>query len=188
VKANVYETKLAEFAQRFADHRSTLELSFSLHTTIGVDTANTKLDGQQEMLRRVNKKLDMIMLFRKLDTPREKEVQKFIEEHGGVKACINNDEHLEGLIAKSGDSLSRISGRGSGSGRRSNDLLEIRKRLTKEIQEDIDEAFNRNMVLFERKLDMQNKQLNETLRQESDHVISALLAGAHDRINDPVRI
>lgn len=184
VKANIYEARLAEFAQKFGDHRSTLELALSVHTTIGVDVANGKLDSQEQMLKRMDKKLDMIMLFRKLDTPREKEIMKFIEQHGGVKSCIGNDEYLEELVAKSGDSLSRISGRSGGSGRRSNDLPEIRKRLMKEIQEDIDEAFNRNMVLFERKLDMQNKQLNETLRQESDHVISALLAGAHDRIND----
>lgn len=152
-----------------------------------MDTANEKLDGQEQMLKKIDKKLDMIMIFRKLDTPRERDVNKFIEEHGGVKACISNDESLEELVAKSGDSLSRISGRGGGSGRRSNDLPEIRKRLLKEIQEDIDEAFNRNMVLFERKLDMQNKQLGEAMRQESDHIITALTAGAHDRINDPVR-
>lgn len=188
VKASIYEARLAEFAQKFAEHKSTLELSLSLHTTIGVDVANEKLDDQGQMLKKIDKKLDMIMIFRKLDTPREREVQKFIEERGGVKACISNDEYLEELVAKSGDSLSRISGRSGGSGRRSNDLPEIRKRLMKEIQEDIDDAFSRNMVLFERKLDMQNKQLNETLRQESDHIINALMAGSHDRINDPVRI
>ncbi|KAJ3575378.1 hypothetical protein NP233_g1131 [Leucocoprinus birnbaumii] len=185
VKATIYEARLAEFAQRFQEHRATLELALSIHTTVGVDAANDKLDSQERVLDRMEKKLDMIMLFRRLDTPREKDVMRFIEEHGGVKACISNDEYLEQLVVKSGDSLSRISGRGGGSGRRSNDLPEIRKRLTKEIQEDIDEAFSRNMVLFERKLDMQNKQLNETLRQESDHIITALLAGAHDRINDP---
>ncbi|KXN86242.1 hypothetical protein AN958_10320 [Leucoagaricus sp. SymC.cos] len=185
VKATIYEARLADFAQKFLEHRSTLGMALSLHTTIGVDAANGKLDSQDQLLKRMDKKLDMILLFRKLDTPREKEVMKFIEEHGGVKACLNNDEYLEELVAKSGDSLSRISGRGAGgSGRRSNDLPEIRKRLNKEFQEDIDEAFNRNMVLFERKLDMQNKQLNETLRQESDHIISVLLTGAHDRIND----
>lgn len=187
VKASVYEARLADFADKFVEHRSTLELALSLHTSIGVDIANEKLDDQEQMLKTIDKKLDMIMVFRKLDTPREREVRKFIEERGGVKACVNNDEYLEELVAKSGDSLSRISGRGGGSGRRSNDLPELRKRLMREIQEDIDEAFSRNMVLFERKLDMQNKQLNETLRQESDHVISALMAGAHDRINDPVR-
>ncbi|KAF9444007.1 hypothetical protein P691DRAFT_712505 [Macrolepiota fuliginosa MF-IS2] len=185
VKATVYEARLAEFAQRFVDHRSTLELALSLHTTIGVDSANEKLDDQEQILKGIDRKLDMMMVFRHLDTPRERDVQKFIEEHGGVKACINNDEYLEELVAKSGDSLSRISGRSVGPGRRSNDLPEIRKRLMKEVREDIDEALSRNMVLFERKLDMQNKQLNETLRQESDHIITALMAGAHDRINDP---
>ncbi|EKM75603.1 hypothetical protein AGABI1DRAFT_64395 [Agaricus bisporus var. burnettii JB137-S8] len=185
VKASIYESRLAEFAQKFVDHRSTLKLSLSLHTTIGVDAANAKLNDHGEMLMAIDKKLDMAMIFRKLDTPRERDVQKLIEERGGIKACLMNEEYLEELVAKSGDSLSRISGRSGGSGRRSNDLPEIRKRLLKEMQEDVDETFSRNMVLFERKLDMQNKQLSDVMRQQSDHIITALTAGAHDRINDP---
>jgi hypothetical protein len=186
VKASVYENRLAEFAQKFVDHKSTLKLSLSLHTTIGVDAANAKLHHHGEMLKSIHKKLDMVMIFRKLDTPRERDVQKHIEEHGGIKACLMNEQYLEELVAKSGDSLSRISGRSGGSGRRSNDLPEIRKRLLKEMQEDVDETFARNLVLFERKLDMQNKQLSDMMRQQSDHLITALTAGAHDRINDPV--
>lgn len=186
VKASVYENRLAEFAQKFVDHKSTLKLSLTLHTTMGVDAANTKLNNHGEMLKAIHRKLDMVMIFRKLDTPRERDVQKHIEEHGGIKACLMNEEYLEELVVKSGDSLSRISGRSGGSGRRSNDLPEIRKRLLKEMQEDVDETFARNLVLFERKLDMQNKQLNDMMRQQSDHLITALTAGAHDRINDPV--
>ncbi|KAF9444494.1 hypothetical protein P691DRAFT_634710, partial [Macrolepiota fuliginosa MF-IS2] len=183
MNANRYEAKFSEIAQIFVQHQSKLELSMSLHTTLGVNTANEKLDRQEQMLKDIQGQ--MMMIFSQCNTPRERELQKLIEEHGGVTACINNDEYLEELVAKSGDTLSRISGRSAGPGRRSNDLPEIRKRLTKEIQEDIDEAFSRNMVLFERKLDMQNKQLNKTLQQESGHIISALTAGAHDRINDP---
>ncbi|TFK44065.1 hypothetical protein BDQ12DRAFT_593650, partial [Crucibulum laeve] len=182
VKASVYETRLADFGTLFVDHRKKLELSLALHTSLGVDAANEKLDSQKHHLEAIEEKLDMILLFRKLDTPRERDVHKFIEEHGGVKTCIYDDELLEELILKSGESLSRISGRDA---RKSNDLPDIRKRLSKELQEDIDEAFNRNMVLFERKLEMQSKQLTETVQQESDHIINTLLAGAHDRIIDP---
>lgn len=132
-------------------------------------------------------KLDMLALFRKLDTPREKDMQRFIESRGGAKACISNDEALEELIVRSGElSVARIAGKDNG--RKSNDLPGIRKRLFKELQEDIDETFNRNMVLFERKLEMQNKQLTDALHEESSHIISTLLSGAHDRIIDPVRL
>ncbi|GLB44990.1 hypothetical protein LshimejAT787_1900680 [Lyophyllum shimeji] len=183
VKASVYEARLADFATLFVEHRKTLELSLSIHTSLGVDSANQKLDNQNGRLQTIEEKLDMMILFRKLDTPREKDLQKFIEEHGGAKACIANDELLEELVAKSGESLSRFPGREFG--RRSNDLPDIKKRLLKEMQEDIDEAFNRNMVLFERKLDIQNKQLSNIVQEEADHIISTLLSGAHDRITDP---
>jgi len=168
----------------FVEHRKTLEMALAIHTSLGVDSANQKLDGQHHRLQTIEAKLDMIFLFRKLDTPREKDVLKFIADHGGAKSCINNDELLEELVIKSGESLSRFSGRESG--RRSNDLPDIKKKLVKELQEDIDEAFNRNLVLFERKLDVQSKQLADTVRQESDLIISTLMSGAHDRITDPV--
>jgi len=157
-----------------------------MHTSLGVDAANKKLDEQTRRLRGIEEKLDTIALFRKLDTPREREIQKFIDEHGGVKACLNSDELLEELVAKSGDSIPRISGRDTT--RKLNDLPTIRKRLFKELVEDIDEVFSRNLVLFERKLEMQNKQLTETIQSESDHIIHTLLSGAHDRIMDPVRL
>ena len=44
-----------------------------------------------------------------------------------------------------------------GHGRKSNDLLQIEKRPFEELQEDIDDAFKHNMVLFERRPEMQNK-------------------------------
>ncbi|KDR67823.1 hypothetical protein GALMADRAFT_129997 [Galerina marginata CBS 339.88] len=183
VKASTYETRLSDFVTQFEEHRRKLELAFTMHTSLGVDSANDKLDVQDHRLRAIEEKLDTIALFRKLDTPREKDVQKFIDEHGGVKACLNNDELLEELVAKSGESSSRISGRDTS--RRSNDLPTIRKRLLKELMEDIDDVLTRNMVLFERKLDIQSKQLTETIQSESDHIIHTLLSGAHDRIIDP---
>ncbi|KAF5376289.1 hypothetical protein D9615_008531 [Tricholomella constricta] len=183
VKASIYETRLSDFGMLFVEHRKALEMALAVHTSLAVDSANQKLDNQDGRLRIIEEKLDMIMLFRKLDTPREKDMQKFIEKHGGAKACITNDELLEVLVTKSGESLSRLPGRESG--RRSNDLPDIKKRLLKELQEDIDEVFDKNMVLFERKLDIQSKQFADVVQEESDHIISTLLSGAHDRIRDP---
>jgi hypothetical protein len=168
----------------FVEHRNSLEMGLSVYISLGVDSANQKLDGQHHRLRAIEEKLDMIFLFRRLDTPREKDVSKFIDDHGGAKICINDDELLEELVVKSGESLSPFSSRESG--RRSNDLPDIKKKLVKELQEDMDEAFNRNLILFERKLDVQSKQLADTVRQESDHIIRTLISGAHDRITDPV--
>lgn len=149
-----------------------------------MDFANEKLDNQERRLSSIEEKLNMMLLFRKLDSPRERDVQSFLDDNGGAKACLYNDALLEELVFKSGDSLTRLSGHEGG--RRSNDLPEIRKKLSKELQEDIDEALSRNMIPFERKLDIQGKQLTEAIQQESNHIISTLLSGAHDRIIDPV--
>ncbi|CAA7260803.1 unnamed protein product [Cyclocybe aegerita] len=154
VKAAKYEARLSDFVTTFSDHRQKLEMAFALHTTLGVDAANS-----------IKEKLNMIALFRKLDTPREREIQKFIKEHGRVKACLNNDELLEELIVK-----------------RPPEHLQA---AAKELMEDVDKTFARNMVLFERKLNMQSKPLTETIQSESDHIISTLLSGAHDQIIDP---
>lgn len=186
IKSTIYENRLAEFSRIFIEHRKYLFLQLSLHSSLGVDNANQKLDTQGDRLRAIEKKINIMLLFRKLDTPREKDVIKFIEDSGGAKACIANDELLEELVSRSGESLSRFPAGRDHSGRRSTELPDMKKKLMKELQEDIDEAFNRNMVLFERKLDIQSKQLAETMQEESEHIITTLLAGAHDRISDPV--
>lgn len=156
-----------------------------MHTSLGVDVANDKLTAVEYRLQSIEDKIqDTLALFRRLETAREHDLKKFIEEHGGVKACLHNDDVLEELVLKSGEASSRISGRDAS--RRSSDLPSIRKRLLKEVAEDIDEAFERNMVLFDRKLKMQSKQMEDTVVQESDRVIQTLTAGAHDQIIDPV--
>ncbi|KAG6908712.1 hypothetical protein DXG01_003645, partial [Tephrocybe rancida] len=182
VKSTIYENKLSKFATTFMQHRSALELALKVHTSLGIDSANDKLNVLGSQLQDVDQKLDMLLLFRKLDTPRERDILKFIEAHGGPKACILDEGLLEELVMKSGESLSRFPGREGG--RRSNGLPELKKRLLKEFQEDIDEALSRNMVLFERKLDMQSKQLTDLVHDEADYIISAVLSGAHDRITD----
>lgn len=187
VKSGTYEARLSEFGVTFDEHRKAIEMALSLHTAVGVDAANDKLDRQSERLTNIERKLDMIAVFRKLDTPRERDIYRFLEKNGGAKACISDDDRLEELILKSGElSVARISGKDTG--RKTNDFPAIRKRLLKELQEDVDDAFARNMVLFERKLEMQNKQLNQAIQQESDYIITSLLAGAHDRITDPVSV
>ncbi|KAH9484737.1 hypothetical protein JR316_0001637 [Psilocybe cubensis] len=184
VKATAYETRLAEYVTRFEEYRRKVELAFAMHTSLGVDVANDKLTGIESRLRSIEDRIqDTLALFRRLETVREHDLKKFIEEHGGVKACLSNDESLEELVLRSGEASSRISGRDTS--RRSSDLPSIRKRLLKEVAEDIDEAFERNMVLFERKLEMQKRQMEDTVIHESDRVIQTLTAGAHDQILDP---
>lgn len=155
-----------------------------MHTARAVDAANEKLDEQSKRLGGMEGKIDQVLeLFKKLDTPREKDVLKFLEENGGAKAVIEKDDLLTKLVAKGGETLSSV----AGSGRESrNELSDARKVLSKELDESVDAVFKKNLAIFERKLEMQANQLKSAIRAEGDHIIHALSAGAHDRILDPV--
>jgi len=188
VKSNSYEKRLMEYIVTFKEHRKNLELAFSAHASIGVDVANRKLNAQTHQLQNIEDRLEeLTTLFRKLDTPREKDLLRFLEENGGIKVCIANDELLDILISKSGESSSKISGRDL-SRKSASDIPAIRKKLFKELAEDIDDILNKNLALYERKLDMQSKQISETIEAESEHIIQTLLSGAHDRIIDAVNL
>ncbi|KAF8647842.1 hypothetical protein AX16_006510 [Volvariella volvacea WC 439] len=180
IKSKIYEGRLAEYGAKFEAHKVTLERALTVHTAVGVDTANQKLDQQDVQLKAIQQQLEH--LFTKLDTPKEREVQKFIEENGGAKACIEKEDLLNKMIAKSGDSVSAVAGTNAKRG--GDDLAGARKTLLKEYNEDVDELFKRNAVLFEKKLDIQRAQLESTIRSEGDRVIETLLAGAHDKIID----
>jgi hypothetical protein len=61
-----------------------------------------------------------------------------------------------------------------------------------EIRDDPTEAIEKNAESFNRKFDIQRRQIQEdierTVRREGDRIISAVTAGPHERILDPVRI
>ncbi|KAJ7230020.1 hypothetical protein GGX14DRAFT_581900 [Mycena pura] len=176
IKSKIYESRLAGYVTMFDTHKKAVAFALSVHTALGVDQANRKLDGQDAHLKVIEDKMEA--LFRKLDTPREREVQKFIDEKGGAKACVDNDETLEELVAKSGESLATLDPTRAGSG----DLASAKKLLNKELAEDVDDAFKKNMKLFDRKLEMQSKQLADTISLTGEHIISVLSGGAHERI------
>jgi hypothetical protein len=165
----------------FADHKKAINDSLHIHTALGVNAANKKLDTQDVHLKVIEDKMEA--LFRKLDTPRERDVQKFIEDKGGAKACVDNDATLQELVSKSGENIASLDPTHSGNG----DLVSAKKMLNKELSEDVDEAFKKNMKLFDRKLEMQSRQLADTISSTGEHIINVLSGGAHDRVLDPVR-
>ncbi|KAJ7899749.1 hypothetical protein B0H13DRAFT_1883743 [Mycena leptocephala] len=86
----------------------------------------------------------------KLDTPRERSVQYFIQKHGGAQGLINDDAKLLEFIAKSSvgaETLSSIHPSSDG-------LSNARKLLQAELQEGVDDAVRRSMDMFDRKLDL----------------------------------
>ncbi|KIK64541.1 hypothetical protein GYMLUDRAFT_416337 [Collybiopsis luxurians FD-317 M1] len=185
LKSLKYEARLAGFGDKFVEHRKSLKLALSIHTALGVDTANTKLDNLSAQTE--NLQFTMGQILKKLDTPREKEGKEFIEKQGGPMACLKDGRLLQELIDISGDSVATINARRIGD--KEKDLEAARKKLLLEYSEDLDQALKKNLTVFERKMEMQYKQMEtffqETLHNEGLFIISAIKAGAHDKIIDP---
>jgi hypothetical protein len=64
--------------------------------------------------------------------------------------------------------------------------------LKKELHEDVDKSFEKNMGIFQRKLNVQRQQLaaaiSDVVVRQGDRVITAVSSGPHDRIVDVVRL
>ncbi|KAJ6608452.1 hypothetical protein B0H10DRAFT_1815812 [Mycena sp. CBHHK59/15] len=177
LKSKIYEGRLAGYVASFATHKQEIRLALAVHTALGVDAANRKLDAAGAQLQSADAHLrtlgrQMDALFRRLDTPRERDAARLIADKGGAHAVVESDGALTELLAKSGEA--------SGAG----DIAAARKALTRELAEDVDAAFARNATLFDRKLEMQGRQLEDAMAETGKHIISVLSAGAHEKIAD----
>ncbi|KAJ4467636.1 hypothetical protein C8J55DRAFT_438415 [Lentinula edodes] len=184
LKSSKYEARLAAYGDIFAEHHKKLKLALSIHTVLGVDSANTKLDTLSLQMEHVQ--VAMAALLQKLDTSRENDLKDFIDMHGGPKACLQDDQLVQMLINISGEGISAITSISTGDNAKN--LEAARKKLSEDYHEDLDKAFQMNRKLFERKMHMQEKQM-QTFIKDSFHsegliIVSALKAGAHDRIID----
>lgn len=171
-KSKIYADRLAHWGYVFEDRKEDISFALTMHTAVGVDRANVKLDGVGDGVGRVEKKMDAILnLFQKFETPRETELLRFIDENGGIQACLASDKLMSELQKREGGKRQDIDG--------------YRKRIKKEAEEDVDEVLRKNFDLFSRKLDLQSQQLNdidETIRAQGEKMMSVFLAGSHDDI------
>jgi len=114
---------------------------------------------------------------------------KIISMKGGPKACLDDDAILKELMLSSGSKVSPNPTTNSGAKSVAADRFAF-SRVKKDTKEDVDDCLEKNMAHFERKLELQKRQIvkeiGEVVRREGDRVISALL-GPYDRIVDSVR-
>jgi hypothetical protein len=196
LKGPIYDGRLADYAARFAERRQQIQQALAMHTALGVDNINRTLAEVHQSIRAVDEKMDMLLLFEKLNSPHEKEIMKFIESKGGAKACLADDTILKELsyVNESLDPTSALSALrrdGGLSARRSQNLdYKAFYILRKDLREDVQEALQKNMAVFERKLDVQKKQIIQSIegvvQREGDRIITAVTSGPHNRIIDPV--
>ena len=149
----------------------------------------------------------MIKLFRTFVTPEQKQLAARVKEKKKLAAlakqkggdaviddeqslldAIIDDERVMKELLDDEASISAPAGMERRKPAKEFNLAEIQH----EIRDDPTEAIEKNMEFFNRKLDIQRRQIQEDIqravRQEGDRIISAVTAGPHERIVDPVRI
>ncbi|KAG8826888.1 hypothetical protein FRC17_008058 [Serendipita sp. 399] len=179
VKSISWEGKLSSYADTFDQYRKDILLAISIHTTLGVESANIKLDNVGENVRAIEDGMDMMNLLRMLDSPQERDLWKLVKAKGGAKACMENESVLKELVAmvgkKGGDQDAEVD---------SVKLGEIRK----DLKEDIEDALRNNFGIFEKKLVLQQQdfavKVENVVVRESDRTIATIMAGPHDRVKD----
>jgi len=128
----------------------------------------------------------MIQLFQKFVTPEQRQLTILVEQKGG-DAVIDNEQAMREL-SDAEASMSAPIGIERHRPAKKFDLVEIQH----EIRDNPANAIEKNAEFFNRKFDIQTRQIQEDIeravRREGDRIISAVTGGPHERIVDPVRI
>ena len=127
--------------------------------------------------------ISLLLLLQTLRSPIERDLMNEIKQNGGPEHVLQNEALMKELIEKS-ETLkdTRVLPK------------DAQATLLKEISRDMGRSFadmiKENEDLFSRKFKAQETALKEEMemitRREGNRVIGAILAGPHDRIQDPV--
>ena len=125
-------------------------------------------------------------MFREFVTPEQKRLAVLVEQKGGE--TIIDDEQIMKELSDAEALISAPTGMERLKAAKRFDLMEFQH----EIRDDPSEAIEKNAEFFNRKFDIQRRQIQEDIERavgrEGDRIISAVTGGPHERIVDPVRI
>ena len=163
----------------------------SIHTALGVDAANRGISAVDETTRAMNAKMDlMVKMFEKFVTPDQKSILAAVQARGGTEACqksekvLNELNEIENKVEAAPNPTQPTS-------RKLPSKTQSFQDLQQELHADPDKEIEKNMSVFTRKFEIQQRQLIEELsrivQREGDRVIGAITSGPHDKIIDPVR-
>lgn len=128
----------------------------------------------------------MMEMFQKFVTPEQRQLAFLVEQKGG-DAIIDNEQVMREL-SDAEASVSVPAGMERHKPAKKFDLAEIQH----EIRENPAVAIGKNTEFFNRKFDIQRRQIQEDIERavsrEGDRIISAVTAGPYERILDQVRV
>jgi hypothetical protein len=129
----------------------------------------------------------MQQLFKEFINSQQRELAMKVEGMGGKAAALENEQAMKELVDReseltAGDELAFTTRSGRN---RPFNLVELQQ----EINGDPDKAIKEDAESFNLKFDLQKRiveELSHVVKRDGDRVISAMAAGPHDRIVDPV--
>ncbi len=174
LKSVKYEILFAEQISKLVEDHKKLITQSNIQTaqTVASISANVEQIAKQLKL---------------LDTPRERDLQRFLGEHNGPEGCIENGDTLRKFIQKSGEGIEGVLGHQSEWNNKSESerMKEVQRVFRKEMAENVDEAFEKNFGRFKITLDLQGQRLTE-IQKDTKTLLQRLNKGAHDYIVDTV--
>ncbi|KAF7341977.1 hypothetical protein MVEN_01784700 [Mycena venus] len=167
----------------FDKRRGEFEFALAIHTAVGVDQANRVINTVDETTQEMNAKMDIMMkMFAQFVTPEQKEMARLVEQRGG-QAVLDNDKALKEL----NDWENKLQGAGAAHGGKNAKAPDLDD-LKDDLHTDPDAAMEQNMVVFNRKFEVQTRQIidemSRVVERQGDRIISAVTAGPHDKIKD----
>ena len=138
--------------------------------------------------------MDIIIdFFRQNVSPEQRDLAAFVQKRGGEEAILEDGMLLGSLYrertATVSSSASSNGSRGRAKVLRRESTMDLRAAQA-DLLDDPEIAIANNYETFERKFRMQQSELANEMRRiihhQGDRVISAVTAGPHDRIIDPV--
>ncbi|KAI9464115.1 hypothetical protein BJY52DRAFT_887632 [Lactarius psammicola] len=189
----VWDEKLLSWVTLFSKRRREFEFELAIHTSQGVDKANSKLDVISNATRALDKKIDVLKsMFEQLVSPEQKQLAATVAANGGVNALKNNDKMLLELektasrVPSTPSSAEGLSSRAPWA--MAKDANPNADDLRTVIFEDPDSAVEKNQTVYFRKFEAQKRQIIDELtfvvKRESDRVIQEIKGGPHERIRD----
>ena len=202
----VWEGRLVEFVGIFMKRREDLELALAIHTAVGVDVANLKLDAVRQQNEEITRRyivhpciwdadvlttyirMDaMLGLFKEFVTPQQKKLAAMVDSMGG-DAALEDGQAMEELSRE--ESALTAAHPGTRSRRNESRPFDLAK-LQQEINDDPDEAIGKNAERFSQMFDVQKRQIVEdvarVVTQGTERIILAMEQGPHVRVIDPVQ-
>lgn len=188
---------LLKFVELFVKRRGEFEYALTIHTALGVDALNDKMDDNTKITQDINAKMDLMMkMFQQSANSEERDMMTQVQRRGGIKSCLKSDRLLKELEeleeAEHSDDLGGDGGLTRAKfqvGRRAADAPDFDK-LKEDLNTDPEDAVKKNLEIFSRKFEIQKRQLLEEMdrivRREGDRIISAINSGPHENIVDPV--